>query len=139
MADEEHLKIIRQRVDAWNDWREKIPESKSDGHPELKLDLSGADLSEAEVDEARLIRTDLRRATLYGSYVYGAAVWDIKVDDQTKQQNLVITPFDQATITVDNIKVAQFIYLLLTNKEIRDVIDTIGSKGVLPAWSVYGG
>jgi hypothetical protein len=31
----------------------------------------------------------------------------------------------------DNLKVAQFIYLLLNNKEIRDVIDTITSKTVL--------
>src|SRR6202007_1228149 len=47
------------------------------------------------------------------------------------QQNLVITPYNQVTITVDNIKVAQFIYLLLNNQEIRDVIDTITSKAVL--------
>jgi hypothetical protein len=59
------------------------------------------------------------------------SVWDIKVNDQTKQENLVITPDGQAAITVDNIKVAQFIYLLLNNKEIRDIIDTIGKKGVL--------
>jgi hypothetical protein len=44
---------------------------------------------------------------------------------------LVITPYNQVTITVDNIKVAQFIYLLLSNQEIRDVIDTITSKAVL--------
>ena len=32
---------------------------------------------------------------------------------------------------VDNIKVAQFIYLLLNNEEVRHVIDTITSKAVL--------
>jgi hypothetical protein len=32
---------------------------------------------------------------------------------------------------VDNIKVAQFIYLLLNNEEVRDFIDTITSKAVL--------
>jgi hypothetical protein len=32
---------------------------------------------------------------------------------------------------VDNIKVAQFIYLLLNSQEIREVIDTITSKAVL--------
>jgi glutaredoxin-related protein len=36
-----------------------------------------------------------------------------------------------AVIVVDNIKVAQFIYLLLNNEEVRDVIDTITSKAVL--------
>ena len=34
-------------------------------------------------------------------------------------------------ITVDNLEVAQFIYLLLHNEKIRDVIDTITSKAVL--------
>jgi hypothetical protein len=42
-----------------------------------------------------------------------------------------ITDPDEPVITVDNIKIAQFIYLLLNNKEIRDVIDTVGRKGVL--------
>jgi hypothetical protein len=96
-----------------------------------EANLSGADLSDANLNTAQLIATNLCGATLSGSTVYGASAWDIKMDDQTKQQNLVITPDDEAAITVDNIKVAQFIYLLLTNKEIRDVIDTVGRKGVL--------
>jgi hypothetical protein len=54
-----------------------------------------------------------------------------KVDDRTKQQNLFITDRYQPVITVDNIKVAQFIYLLLNSQEIREVIDTITSKAVL--------
>ena len=51
--------------------------------------------------------------------------------EKAKQQNLVITPQYEPAITVDNIEVAQFIYLLLHNQKIRDVIDTIGKKGVL--------
>ena len=34
-----------------------------------------------------------------------------------KQQNLVITPEDVPAITVDNIEVAQFVYLLLHNEK----------------------
>jgi hypothetical protein len=78
-----------------------------------------------------LIETDLRSAFLTGSLVYGASVWDIKVNDQTHHQNLIITPDSKNFVTVDNIKIAQFIYLLLKNQEIRDVIDTITSKAVL--------
>jgi hypothetical protein len=48
-----------------------------------------------------------------------------------KQQNLVITGHDEPAITVDNIEVAQFIYRMLHNQKIRDVIDTITSKVVL--------
>jgi hypothetical protein len=58
-------------------------------------------------------------------------VWDIKVDEHTKQRNLIITDSDKPVITVDNIKVAQFIYLLLNTQEIREVIDTITSRAVL--------
>jgi hypothetical protein len=44
---------------------------------------------------------------------------------------LAITSVDEPEITVDNIEVAQFIYFLLHNQKIRDVIDTIGKKRVL--------
>jgi len=43
----------------------------------------------------------------------------------------VITPTDESAIQVDNLEVGQFIYLLLNNEKIRDVIDTIGKKAVL--------
>ena len=36
-----------------------------------------------------------------------------------------------ASITVDNLEVAQFIYLLLNNEAVRDVLNTITSKTVL--------
>ena len=48
-----------------------------------------------------------------------------------RQQNLVCTDAGEPKITVDNIEVAQFVYLLLHNQKIRDVIDTITSKVVL--------
>lgn len=48
-----------------------------------------------------------------------------------EQRDFVITKDDESTITVDNLEVAQFIYLLLNNDKIRDVIDTITSKTVL--------
>jgi hypothetical protein len=51
--------------------------------------------------------------------------------DKAEQLNLRITREDQSTITVDNLKIAQFIYLLLNNEEIRDIIDTIAKKAIL--------
>jgi hypothetical protein len=44
---------------------------------------------------------------------------------------LIVTRVDEPTVAVDNIEVAQFIYLLLHNEKARDVIDTITSKAVL--------
>ena len=92
--------------------------------------LGGADLSGAYLMGAVLINTNLAQASLVGCRVYGISVWDVHLENAT-QHNLVITLDDQPTITIDNLEVAQFIYLLLNNKKIRDVIDTITSKVVL--------
>ncbi len=65
--------------------------------------------------------------------IYGISVWDVQLEG-AKQGSLVITnPYadNEPIITVDNLKIAQFIYLLLNNEEIREVIDTIGKKAVL--------
>jgi len=96
----------------------------------IKANLYGAHLSGANLWGATLLDADLTGADLTGCCVYGVSAWGLKLD-RTKQQNLVITGFDEPEITVDNIEVAQFIYLLLHNEKIRDVIDTIGKKGVL--------
>jgi hypothetical protein len=74
------------------------------------------------------VNTDLTDAHLTGCRVHGVSAWRLKLDG-AKQQNLVITPENEPTVTVDNIEVAQFIYLMLNNQKVRDVIDTI-----LPRW-----
>src|SRR5207302_3288305 len=73
---------------------------------------------------------DLSQANLTGCSVYAISAWNVDVRN-TIQTGLIITHSDEPTITVDNLKIAQFIYLLLNNQEIRDVIDTITSKVVL--------
>ena len=102
--------------------------------------LVGADLTRANLGEAKLIKADLQTsilletdftgADLTGCRVYGVSAWGLKLE-KARQQNLVITHRNQPKITVDNIEVAQFVYLLLHNEKIRDVIDTVGRKGVL--------
>jgi hypothetical protein len=92
--------------------------------------LSEANLSGASLAAALLVKTDLTGANLTGCCVYGVSAWGLKLEG-AKQLNLVITAPPEADITVDNIEVAQFIYLLLHNEKIRDVIDTITSKVVL--------
>ena len=103
-------------------------------------ELNGANLSGAKLNGANLLGADLRRATLVGTNltgadltgcrIYGVSAWGLKLDG-AKQQNLIITPSNEPEITVDNIEVAQFIYLMLNNERVRDVIDTITSKAVL--------
>jgi hypothetical protein len=91
-----------------------------------EADLSGANLSNASLTEA-----DIRNADLTGCRVYGVSAWGLELSDQTSQRDLIITRSDEPKITVDNIEVAQFIYLMLNNQKIREVIETITSKVVL--------
>jgi hypothetical protein len=93
--------------------------------------LSGAKLPGADLSYASLVQADITNADLTGCRIYGISAWNVKLNGGTRQQDLVITAKNEPAVTVDNIEVAQFVYLLLHNEKIRDVIDTIGKKGVL--------
>lgn len=93
-------------------------------------DLTGTDLSGADLRMVRLIETNFEKANLSGCSVYGISAWNLKLE-VANQSDLIITQKGESIITVDNLEVAQFIYLLLNNEKIRDVVDTISSKVVL--------
>jgi uncharacterized protein YjbI with pentapeptide repeats len=95
-------------------------------------DLTGADLSMANLTDARfigatltganlskavLVGTDFRRADLSSCRVHGVSAWDLKVDQTTRQFDLVITPANEPNITVDHLEVAQFVYLMLSSEK----------------------
>jgi transketolase N-terminal domain/subunit len=79
--------------------------------------LSGADLSGASLWGAQVIETDFTGANLTGCRIYGVSAWGLKLEG-AKQENLVITHHNEPTVTVDNIEVAQFIYLMLNNQKV---------------------
>ena len=74
MANQEHLAILKQGVDTWNEWREE----HIDIQPNLsgaylsEADLSRADLSEADLSIADLSRANLSRANLSRANLWGA-------------------------------------------------------------------
>jgi len=79
MANEEHLKIIKQGVKAWNQWRKKNPKIRPDlsGADLSGADLSGADLTKANLTKANLtwailIKANLTKANLNGANLYKA-------------------------------------------------------------------
>jgi hypothetical protein len=157
MANKEHLARLKEGVEAWNAWRDGNFEIQPDlrgvdlSRADLtqtdftranltganltatdlrEADLRGVDLSRADLDTAILVKTNLDGANLTGCKIFGISAWNISLTG-ARQADLVITPFDEPVITVDNLEVAQFIYLLLHNEKIRHVIDTITSKAVL--------
>jgi Pentapeptide repeats (8 copies) len=101
------------------------------GAPLFRADLSGANLRGADLRLTTLVDTNLADADLSGCRIYGVSAWGLELRG-AKQLDLIITlTVDEPEITVDNIEVAQFIYLMLNNQKIRDVINTITSKAVL--------
>ena len=97
----------------------------------IEADLRGADLRGALLQGSILLKADLRGADLTGARIFGVSVWGVVLDAETRQSDLIITSYAEPTITVDNLEVAQFIYLLLNNEKIREVIDTLTTKAVL--------
>ena len=95
-----------------------------------RANLSGANLYKADLTSATLIETNLQNSTLDSCLVFGVSAWNNEMDGAT-QRNLIISKKNSPTLTVDNLEVAQFVYLLINNRKIRDVIDTIGQKSVL--------
>ena len=186
MANEEHLKILKQGVKHWNKWRSENARIENAIRPDLgganlsganlidatlrganlsdanvsranlsrvnlsgadlsganlsgaKLsdatmrgaNLSGADLTDANLSHTGLVETDFTNATITGCRIYGVSAWNVTLVG-TAQHNLVITKEGEPVVTVDDLEVGQFIYLMLNNTKIRNVINTITSKGVL--------
>lgn len=142
-----HVAKLHEGVAAWNEWRaDNLNEQPNLAHADFsnadlagidlrgaglfKTNLAGANLVEANLRQARLVETRLDRADLSGASVYGTSVWDVSLEGAT-QRDLIITPPGQTLVVVDDLEVAQFIYLLLNNQKLRAVIDTISSKLVL--------
>jgi uncharacterized protein YjbI with pentapeptide repeats len=92
MANPEHLKILKQSVDAWNQWREE--------NLDVIPDLSGADLSGANIEKA-----NLRRADLAGVILYRAKLLGVDLSDAV----IVAADLEQARFGFVNLSRASFI------------------------------
>jgi hypothetical protein len=95
-----------------------------------KANLTGANLQEADLRLSQLVEANLTQAKINGCRVYGISAWGLILNG-TEQNDLIITPQVEPLVTVDDLEVAQFVYLILHNPNIRKVIDTIGRRGVL--------
>ena len=149
MGNPQHINILQNcTVEEWNKWREKNIRIKPDltridlsnrdltgidfrGVGLFKANFSNSILCNANFRQANTIKANFSGANLTGAFVYGISAWDIITDAKTKQHDLVITdPYEQI-ITVDNLQLAQFLHLLINNKNIRDIIQAVSNKAVL--------
>jgi uncharacterized protein YjbI with pentapeptide repeats len=92
--------------------------------------LRGTSFRNVRLDGVRFLRTDWEGARFVECRVFGVSVWDMS-GTPSAQSYLVVTPDEQPTVAIDDLETAQFVYLLLNSKKVRNIIDVMASKGVL--------
>jgi len=123
-------KLIRAYLGGANLSGANLSGAKLIGANLIGANLTSADLTDADLSRTSLVETDFTNATITGCRTYGASAWNVTLVG-TVQHNLVITKEGEPVVTVDDLEVGQFICLILNNTKVRNVIDTITSKGVL--------
>jgi hypothetical protein len=98
-------------------------------------------MRKANLQGTQLAKTDIRGSKLGGCRIYGLSAWDLKPDKKSQQENLIIAYGQERAarmarepdenLVVDDLTVAQFIYLLLHNQTIGNTIESISKKVVL--------
>jgi len=96
------------------------------------------DLTGANLQGTQLARTNFKGAKLKDCTIYGLSAWNLDVEN-ADQGNLNIRyrvqrgdgSVEQAEFSVDDIEVAQLVFLLLDNKKISNLFDQLTSKAVL--------
>ena len=84
----------------------------------------------ADFDSSSMIYTHFEEATITSCTIFGASIWNVFLENAI-QKHFVITDYDEPEISVDDLEIAQFIHLLIRNKNLRKVIDTMTGKAVL--------
>ena len=102
--------------------------------------LSGTILEQAIFTDAELERANLSLSTIVSSNfsnavlnevtAFGVSVWKTNFEGAI-QTNIRISDENEPTFMVDDLEVAQFIYLLLNREKLRNVLNAMTRKGVL--------
>jgi uncharacterized protein YjbI with pentapeptide repeats len=116
-------------------WRADLSESDLSGADCSSVTLNGAvlcraNLSRTNLRYSRIVAANLDGAIICDAFLYGSSIWNIQ-GQPAEQKDLVITPKSEPRITVDDMEVAQFVFLLMRNDKIRNVLNTITTKVVL--------
>jgi uncharacterized protein YjbI with pentapeptide repeats len=92
--------------------------------------LTNANLYGSIMANASLLRATVEGADFEHCEVYGISAWDL-IGTPKNQKDLIITPPTEPAITVDDLEVAQFVYLVYNNKKIRNFMNAFTEKNVL--------
>lgn len=110
----------------------------------LNADFNGCNLERAilagsYLADGNLTGTNLKGADIRRCRIHGVSAWRVQLDEHTKQVGLDIGSDEEQRITIDDIEMAQFFYLVLNHKKFRKAINVVTSKGVLLLGRFAGG
>lgn len=156
MANPEHLEILEQGVEAWNEWRDKNGSVSPDlsGANLIEANLRGAHLQSADLIEARFIEADLVGTVLCKANLSNADLSDADLSGANLdtailiQANLYGTTFAETNLSEANLAGATLGFTVIADVDLSEVdglkeiwhrapstvgIDTIyKSKGNIP-------
>lgn len=95
-----------------------------------EANLTNADLHGSNLANTSFLRSIVEGANFRDCYVYGLSAWDL-IGTPKSQKDLIVTPPTEPIITVDDLEVAQFVYLVYNNKKIRNFMNAFTEKNVL--------
>lgn len=101
MPNDDHLKILRQGREAWNQWRRE--------HPEIQPELDGAQLIGADLRKTDLRGIDLRDADLSASDLSDADIGHIYVASELRTSELGGADLRGANLSRANLMMAGLI------------------------------
>lgn len=96
-----------------------------------EANLSNVDMRGAVLEAVSFFDCNFNGADISTSEVNGVSAWGNHYDSQTKQNDLIVSAYDEENITIDHLDLAQFIYLLLNSNGLRSAINSLTTKVVL--------
>lgn len=95
--------------------------------------FSVSNIQNSDFSGSNLLNIDLSSAQIINCKIYGISCWDLKRNNFTIIKDLIINRQNKnkEIITTDDIELAQFIYLILNNNKISNLITTMRTKAIL--------
>ena len=98
--------------------------------------LVGCNLRETKfidcyLNGSNLSRANLDNSTIKNSTIYGVSAWDLSTEGCLQENLTIINHYNDSVLTVDDLEIANFIYLITNNSKIANAIDSLTTKVVL--------
>lgn len=119
MANQEHLKILRQGTETWNQWRKENPETEPD-------------LSEITFVEDNLSKRNFTKTNFTKAQFWNTCLWESNLKGANlKEANLWLTNIHNTNLKGATLENASLFYSVFANVDLNDVsgLDTIWHIG----------